>query len=64
MTGCKQPSPPSTRFYQQDHLLLLFQINFNHQAPEAIIKRSRVAREATFAGVTKGVALKLSLIHI
>jgi AraC-like DNA-binding protein len=36
----------------------LFRINFNHHSPEAIVRRSRVTRAATFAGVTKGVAVK------
>ena len=36
----------------------MFQINFSYQDPKAIVKRSRVSRAATFAGVTKGVAIK------
>jgi AraC-like DNA-binding protein len=36
----------------------LFQINSIYQDPKAIVKRSRVSRAATFAGVTKGVAIK------
>ncbi|WP_020570496.1 helix-turn-helix transcriptional regulator [Neolewinella persica] len=36
----------------------MFRINFDHHSPEAIVRRSRVTRESTFMGVTKGVAVK------
>ncbi len=36
----------------------MFRINYNHQSPEAIVRRSRVTRAATFTGVTQGVAVK------
>lgn len=36
----------------------MFRINYNHQSPEAIVRRSRVTRAATFTGVTQGVAIK------